>query len=140
MGPFSVLSKATQHTKSTYNEPLVEPKFPIKQYEYIEGRNYRQTKKPSEQFLPCDDEEIERLQINHLLFKSLFITPYFSPIQDQLRKGIKVLDVSAGPGWWIMDMAKQYPKSHFTAVDAVIYPISQLSFSTHGHVNWTCIS
>ncbi|ORE22520.1 hypothetical protein BCV71DRAFT_241028 [Rhizopus microsporus] len=111
MGPFSVLSKATQHTKSTYSsksakvivdidEPLVEPKFPIKQYEYIEGRNYRQTKKPSEQFLPCDDEEIERLQINHLLF-------------------------NAGPGWWIMDMAKQYPKSHFTAVDAVIYPISQ---------------
>ncbi|CAO3679339.1 unnamed protein product [Rhizopus microsporus] len=32
--------------------------------------------------------------------------------------------ISAGPGWWIMDMAKQYPKSHFTAVDAVIYPIS----------------
>lgn len=91
MGPFSVLSRTTQFTKSNHStkgylysiytpqtkitcyrakeEPLSEPKFPTKQFEYIEGRNYRQTKKASEQFLPCDDEEIERLQINHLLFK-----------------------------------------------------------------------
>ncbi|EIE88088.1 hypothetical protein RO3G_12799 [Rhizopus delemar RA 99-880] len=83
MGPFSVLSRTTQFTKSSYSskgpkaepeEALIEPKFPIKQFEYIEGRNYRQSKKPSEQFLPCDDEEIERLQINQLLFKT--IDPY----------------------------------------------------------------
>jgi hypothetical protein len=46
-----------------------EPKFPIRKYDYVEGRNYRQSKNPNEQFLPCDDEEIERLQVNHLLFK-----------------------------------------------------------------------
>lgn len=46
-----------------------EPKFPIRTCEYVEGRNYRKSKKPSEQFLPCDDEELERLQVNHLLFK-----------------------------------------------------------------------
>jgi hypothetical protein len=55
--------------KADIIDTLAEPKFPTKQFEYIEGRNYRQTKKPSEQFLPCDDEEIERLQINQLLFK-----------------------------------------------------------------------
>ncbi|KAG1497984.1 hypothetical protein G6F46_006185 [Rhizopus delemar] len=140
MGPFSVLSRTTQFTKSSYSskgpkaepeEALIEPKFPIKQFEYIEGRNYRQSKKPSEQFLPCDDEEIERLQINQLLFKSLFPQPYFAPVKKLLEKGIKVLDVSAGPGWWILDMAKQYPKSHFTATDVVIYPISHPPANCH---------
>jgi hypothetical protein len=50
-------------------DPFVEPKFPIKKFDYVEGREYRKSKKPNEQFLPCDDEEIERLQVNHLLFK-----------------------------------------------------------------------
>jgi ubiquinone/menaquinone biosynthesis C-methylase UbiE len=117
--------------KADIIDTLAEPKFPTKQFEYIEGRNYRQTKKPSEQFLPCDDEEIERLQINQLLFKSLFIKPYFSPVTNLLERGIRVLNVSAGPGWWALDMAKQYPKSHFTSVDAVLYPISQPPANCH---------
>lgn len=54
---------------SVEDQGVVEPKFPLKKYDYVEGRNYDKSKKPNEQFLPCDDEEIERLQVNHLLFK-----------------------------------------------------------------------
>lgn len=50
-------------------DALSEPKFGVNQFEYLEGRNYRKSDFPHEQFLPSDDEEIERLQINHLLFK-----------------------------------------------------------------------
>ncbi|CAO3675577.1 unnamed protein product [Rhizopus stolonifer] len=139
MNPFSVLSKS-QHTKSSRStksskeeptEPVIEPKFPIKQFEYIEGRNYRLTQNPVEQLLPCDDEEIERLQINHMLFKNLFIKPYFAPVTRLLESGIKVLCVSAGPGWWALDLARQYPKSHFTATDSVLYPISHPPANCH---------
>lgn len=90
---------------------FIEPKFPIRKYDYLEGRNYRKSSRPHEQFLPCDDEEIERLQVNHLLFKyeeknrrflvyltffdrNLFITPFFAPVEDRLKEGIKVLDVA----------------------------------------------
>ncbi|KAK4520705.1 uncharacterized protein ATC70_006584 [Mucor velutinosus] len=148
--PFSaVRSKATHHTKSLSNsvtksvnskekddedQGIVEPKFPIKKFDYVEGRNYRQSKKPNDQFLPCDDEEIERLQVNHLLFKSLFITQYFSPVEAALRSGIKVLDVSAGPGWWLIDMAKEFPKSHFTGCDEMIYPINTPPTNCHFRV------
>ncbi|OBZ83244.1 Demethylmenaquinone methyltransferase [Choanephora cucurbitarum] len=104
--------------------PSLEPKFPVQHKEFIEGRNYHKTTRPNEQFLPCDDEEIERLQINHLLFKkrSLFVTPYFSPVEHQLKTGIKVLDVGSGPAWWLTDMAKHYANSYFVGVDSVIHP------------------
>ncbi|KAI9281580.1 S-adenosyl-L-methionine-dependent methyltransferase [Sporodiniella umbellata] len=137
MSPFSVRSKVALSTKSAHSdkeitdEPTSEPKFPTKQFEYIEGRNYRQTQNKTEQLLPCDDEEIERLQINHLLFKSLFPQRYFAPVEHLLEKGIKVLDVSAGPGWWALDMAKRYPKSYFVATDVILYPISQPPANCH---------
>ncbi|KAI9263716.1 S-adenosyl-L-methionine-dependent methyltransferase [Sporodiniella umbellata] len=138
MNPFSALSRNQQtktsrsnkSNKEEWNEPVAEPKFPIKQFEYIEGRNYRPSRGPQD-LLPCDDEEIERLQINHLLFKSLFIKPYFAPVTELMEKGIRVLSVSAGPGCWALDLARQFPKSHFTATDSVIYPISNPPANCH---------
>lgn len=58
------------YSRTVYSEDSrSEPKFIVNQFEYLEGRNYRKSSFPNEQFLPCDDEEIERLQINHMLFK-----------------------------------------------------------------------
>ncbi|ORY93253.1 S-adenosyl-L-methionine-dependent methyltransferase [Syncephalastrum racemosum] len=56
--------------------------------------------------------------------RSLFGRIYFSPMEETLKRGARVLDVGAGPGLWIRDMAEQYPNSHFTGTDAMIYPIS----------------
>ncbi|KAI9262656.1 S-adenosyl-L-methionine-dependent methyltransferase [Helicostylum pulchrum] len=133
---FSARSKNTQTKSSSgsttikskvlYSEDsrLIEPKFLVKQFDYLEGRNYRQSDKPNESFMPCDDEEFERLQVNYLLFRSIFASQFFAPIEESLKKGIKVLEVSTGPGWWLMGMAKDYPRSHFTGVDLMIYPIT----------------
>lgn len=38
---------------------------------------------------------------------------------------------SSGPGWWLIDMAKTYPKSHFTGIDLMIYPLSAPPTNCH---------
>ncbi|KAI7872554.1 S-adenosyl-L-methionine-dependent methyltransferase [Spinellus fusiger] len=103
-------------------EPVLEPKFNLGQYEYIEGRNYLQAGNPASQLMPCDDEEVERLELTHVLFKLLFGKSHFAPIEEQLRKGIQVLETGAGPGWWIHEKATEYPNSHFTGVEVMLYP------------------
>ncbi|KAI8141778.1 hypothetical protein BJV82DRAFT_517742, partial [Fennellomyces sp. T-0311] len=84
-------STTSNASSSDSEEGFVEPRFPISQYEFIEGRNFRQSSGKA-QFLPCDDEESERQQLNYLLFK-------------------------IGPGYWVKDMAEAYPRSHFTGTD-----------------------
>ncbi|KAI8068760.1 hypothetical protein BDF21DRAFT_439911 [Thamnidium elegans] len=118
---FSARSKNTQTKSSTgstttkskvlYSEDSrsVEPKFLVKQFDYLEGRNYLQSDRPNESFMPCDDEEFERLQVNYFLFR-------------------------AGPGWWLMGMANDYPRSHFTGVDLMIYPVTSPPKNCHFRV------
>ncbi|RUS29500.1 S-adenosyl-L-methionine-dependent methyltransferase, partial [Jimgerdemannia flammicorona] len=38
-------------------------------------------------------------------------------MEDALNHGIKVLDVGCGTGCWTMDMANDFPDSHFVGVD-----------------------
>lgn len=54
---------------SDVEEGYQESKFPTDLYEHLEGRNYCRKPDKKSYFLPCDDEEIDRLQINHLMFK-----------------------------------------------------------------------
>ncbi|KAL0091076.1 S-adenosyl-L-methionine-dependent methyltransferase [Phycomyces blakesleeanus] len=103
--------------KLVVEESTLEPKFPIGQYDYIDGRNFYRTEIKNNYLLPCDDEEVERLEVNHLLAKL-----YFSPIEEQLKQGIRVLEVGTGPGWWLQDMAKDFPASHFTGTDIMFFP------------------
>ncbi|KAI8982041.1 S-adenosyl-L-methionine-dependent methyltransferase [Mycotypha africana] len=62
--------------------------------------------------LPSDQTEVDRLQLNHNLWKL-----FKSPIHNKLVKGIRVLDIGCGPGWWTLDMARLYPNSQFIGVD-----------------------
>ncbi|KAI9304686.1 hypothetical protein BJ944DRAFT_256200 [Cunninghamella echinulata] len=91
-------SNGSQDKIQPENIPL-EAKFPDINYEYIEGRNFNRAKNGKTNLLPCDDEECERLEIAHLL-------------------------LNCGPGYWIKEIAKLYPNSHFVGIDDIIYPIS----------------
>ncbi|KAI9496042.1 S-adenosyl-L-methionine-dependent methyltransferase [Zychaea mexicana] len=62
--------------------------------------------------LPSDKDEVKRLKLNHDLWSL-----YKSDMHDQLKKGIRVLDVGCGPGWWTLDMAALYPNSQFIGID-----------------------
>lgn len=44
---------------------------------------------------------------------------YNAPIEDNFINGIKALDVGCGSGRWTIDMAEDYPASHFTGIDIV---------------------
>jgi len=42
---------------------------------------------------------------------------YQAPVTDDLKRGIKVLDVGCGTGIWSIELAKEFPNSTFTGTD-----------------------
>ncbi|EIE82230.1 hypothetical protein RO3G_06935 [Rhizopus delemar RA 99-880] len=80
-------------------------------FEYKEGRKLANQKDVA-YILPSDQLEVDRLELNHSLWNL-----YKSPIHDKLMKGIRVLDIGCGPGWWTLEMARLYPKSKFVGID-----------------------
>ncbi|CAG8578925.1 1417_t:CDS:2 [Ambispora leptoticha] len=91
-------------------------------FRYIDGRRYHNIS-DSEYMIPNDDEEAYRLMRYHEAIKDIWGGLFNSPIEEKLRQGARVIDIGCGTGTWILDMAKQYPKSHFIGVDlSPIFP------------------
>ncbi|KAF7725143.1 hypothetical protein EC973_000395 [Apophysomyces ossiformis] len=81
--------------------------------------------------LPADQTNLDRLRVEYYLCRWAFRGNVLAPIEEKLRRGIKVLNVSCGPGLWlghpIIDMALDFRRSDFTAVDLCdLLPIEQL--------------
>ncbi|KAI8067730.1 S-adenosyl-L-methionine-dependent methyltransferase [Gongronella butleri] len=114
--------------QSNHDDIVTEARFPELGQDYIDGRHY---KKSPTALLPCDDEEIERLEIAHMLHKFLFGTTHLSPMTDQLERGIRVLEIACGPAWWSKEMANLYPNSEFIGVDDIMFPIQNPPLNFH---------
>ncbi|RUS30861.1 S-adenosyl-L-methionine-dependent methyltransferase, partial [Jimgerdemannia flammicorona] len=72
---------------------------------------------------PVDDEEINRQDLQHHVFRLACHGNFSAPIEDDLQSGIRVLEVGCGSGVWILEMAHDYPHSEFIGVDAgEVYP------------------
>ncbi|RUP48011.1 S-adenosyl-L-methionine-dependent methyltransferase [Jimgerdemannia flammicorona] len=71
-------------------------------------------KKNGRSFIPSDGLRDERLESMHLYYSN-----FVAPVDDDLARGIKVLDVGCGGGGWLMDMASDYPNSEFVGTDIV---------------------
>lgn len=71
--------------------------------------------------LPIDEIEAKRLGFQHQVMRSILRTNFLAPLKDPLIEGISVLDVGTGPATWIIDMAKQFPKSEFHGCDVNDY-------------------
>ncbi|KAG2228773.1 hypothetical protein INT48_008419 [Thamnidium elegans] len=85
-----------------------------RKYNHVTGSNY---------LLPCDDEEIDRLHLQHFMIRFAIQGNYLAPVSDILRKGGRVLDIGCGPGSWSMEIAGEYPKSTVIGIDITpIYP------------------
>ncbi|KAI8380055.1 hypothetical protein BD560DRAFT_432297 [Blakeslea trispora] len=85
-----------------------------RKYSHIKDSNY---------LLPCDEEEVDRLHLQHFMIRFAIQGNYLAPVSDVLRKGGRVLDVGCGPGAWSMEIAGEYPKSTVIGIDiAPIYP------------------
>lgn len=53
----------------------------------------------------------------------IIVRNFHAPIEDDLCKGIKVLDAGCGPGTWTLEMAETYRESSFVGVDSsAVFP------------------
>ncbi|CAG8685327.1 5036_t:CDS:2, partial [Ambispora gerdemannii] len=81
----------------------------------------------SQYICPNDDEEADRLIRTHEALKNFWGGLFHSPVEEKLRRGAQVVDIGCGPGVWLLDMAKKYPKSHFVGIDfSPIFPTDGL--------------
>ncbi|CAG8562289.1 7556_t:CDS:2, partial [Scutellospora calospora] len=92
-------------------------------FKYIDGRryhNYENSRYP----LPNDDEEINRLQTQHYLFRYAWGGNYSSPVEEILRAGgAHVLDIGCGPATWVLEMASEYTSTSFIGIDfSLVFP------------------
>lgn len=75
--------------------------------------------------LPKNDQDIDRMQLQHFLFKHIWDdNNYSSPIEQNLKSGdCRVLDAGCGPGAWLLEMSTQHPLTRFFGVDiAAVFP------------------
>ncbi|CAJ0902614.1 11538_t:CDS:10 [Entrophospora sp. SA101] len=94
---------------------------------YIDGRRYLESSKYS---LPNDDEEIDRMHMQHYISRFIWQKNFCSPLDDLLRYGgAKVLDVGCGAGTFLLEMGHDYPESEFLGID--ISPILKGLFSSY---------
>ncbi|CAJ0766616.1 19645_t:CDS:2 [Entrophospora sp. SA101] len=92
-------------------------------FRFIEGRRYHNQKTLYD--LPNDNDEIDRLNLEHFLVRAVYQSNYSSPINDLLTSGISVLDVGCGSGAWALEMATNYHKSEFVGIDvSPTFPVS----------------
>ncbi|KAJ3038434.1 hypothetical protein HDV00_000622 [Rhizophlyctis rosea] len=69
--------------------------------------------------LPNDDEEMDRLHVQHYMVRLMFGDTYFSaPVRGMLEEGgKKVLDLGCGSGIWCFEIATEFPQCHVTGLD-----------------------
>ncbi|CAJ0759337.1 22422_t:CDS:2 [Entrophospora sp. SA101] len=80
--------------------------------------------------MPDDNEEHDRLQRQHFLFRYLWKSNFSSPMEDLLKRGnCKTLDIGCGPGAWLMECANDYPRSDFVGIDVVASFPTQVSYN-----------
>ncbi|KAL2872320.1 class I SAM-dependent methyltransferase [Aspergillus lucknowensis] len=85
---------------------------------FIQGREYQQYSIDNQVSLePVDEDEAERLELQHRIFSRVFDSRLIFPPIRHLRT---VLDCGYGAGSWAIDVAEQNPDCEVIGVD--IYP------------------
>ncbi|CAG8563655.1 18676_t:CDS:2 [Acaulospora morrowiae] len=100
-------------------------------YRYVNGRRYHNV--PGvDYFLPNDEEEVSRLDLQHKLVRYAWEGNFTAPMHKRLSEGnCRVLDVGCGSGAFIMDLAEDYPKNSYVGID-----ISDTFPGESVHVQW----
>lgn len=91
----------------------------------VSGREYLTT---APYFLPKDEEEVNRLDFQHYLFRLALKGNYAAPIQPPTN----VLDVGTGTGRWAMEMASLFPSANVIGLDVVPPPADETASLGNG--------
>ncbi|CAG8549096.1 6685_t:CDS:2 [Acaulospora morrowiae] len=106
------------------------------EHRLIDGRKFHNVEN-SRYMMPCDDDEWERLHVQHYICRQTWKGNYSAPMNERLiTGGALVLDAGCGPGTWVIEMANEFPRSHFTGIDlSQVCPREQkpenVNFLTH---------
>jgi ubiquinone/menaquinone biosynthesis C-methylase UbiE len=83
-------------------------------YHDEEGRRHRAD---APYLLPKDEQEMQRLDYQHFIFRQILQGNTFAPVDALLKKGGNVLDVGCGTGRWGCEMALTYQKTQVIGFD-----------------------
>ncbi|CAG8745805.1 2488_t:CDS:2, partial [Cetraspora pellucida] len=87
------------------------------EFRYIDGRRYHNVEK-AKYHLPNDENESDRLHLQHFLLKYILQSNFSAPVDHILSKpGAKVLDIGCGAGSWSFDIATTYPLAKVVGLD-----------------------
>ena len=72
----------------------------------------------AEYFLPIDESELDRLDLNHYKYYVTLGGKYFlAPIANDVQA---VLDIGTGTGIWALDFADKYPSARVIGIDIAV--------------------
>ncbi|CAG8617939.1 22803_t:CDS:2, partial [Dentiscutata erythropus] len=87
------------------------------EFRYIDGRRFHNMENAM-YHLPNDEDETDRLHLQHFLLRYLFQSNFSAPVNHILSKpGAKVLDIGCGAGSWSFDIATTYPLAKVVGLD-----------------------
>ncbi|CUS13388.1 unnamed protein product [Tuber aestivum] len=96
---------------STYTASLAST---VSDYQYENGRRYNGYRRGNYVF-PNDQQEIERLHLQHHMISVLFSGRlHWAPIDPNPQR---ILDIGTGTGSWAVDIADMYPSAHVIGTD-----------------------
>ncbi|KAG0371086.1 S-adenosyl-L-methionine-dependent methyltransferase [Gamsiella multidivaricata] len=106
-------------TSSYSGESSAGGPFEEREFRWLHGRRYHNT--DSLYMLPNDTEEIDRLHLQHYIFKMLMGNKNIH-VPFPKENG-RIIDLGCGPATWTMDMATELTSVNFIGVDiSPIFP------------------
>ncbi|AEO60277.1 hypothetical protein MYCTH_103164 [Thermothelomyces thermophilus ATCC 42464] len=82
------------------------------------GRSYHGWKPEKGYILPSDQQESDRLDMQHYIFYLTFDGAFYTSLAGMEGPSLKhVLDAGTGTGIWAMDFADTHPRAHVVGID-----------------------
>ena len=79
--------------------------------------------------LPDDEQEIDRLDLQHYMLRYILKGNYLAPIVQPER----ILDIGSGTGRWLMEMAQEFPGAALTGMNLTLPEPEKAAFPSNYH-------